>query len=712
MPDSHTTTVPFIPARLQRLRDLADNLAFSWNDQTLGLFAALDERLWHIVNHNPVRLLMEIDPGRLMQAAEDESVLSLYDAAVSRFDDEMGMEKTWFSQQYAHRKGHLIAYFSMEFGLHESLPVYSGGLGILAGDHLKTASSMGIPMIGVGLLYRVSYFKQFIASDGRQQAVYEGAEFSGLPLKLVTDEVRRPVVVRIPVQDREISVRVWKAEVGRVPLLLLDTDFPANRASDRIITERLYDADRTYRLLQELVLGVGGVRMLEALDLPVSIYHLNEGHSALLSIERMQQLTAAGRKWEEALSAVRESTVFTTHTPVPAGNEVFERERMERVLSARHRGILDHNGGSGWRLGQCADEEETGTFNLTILALRTSRKSNAVSVLHGDVSRRMWQRVWPDLPLENVPMDAVTNGVHAPTWIHPSFKGVFRRYLEESWHQHLDDPEFWSRMDAVPDETIWSVHREIKKSMLREVRRRVAALRDRNGEDAAAVCGAAGILGDDVLTIGFARRFAPYKRATLLLHDPERLKRLLGNEDRPVQFIFAGKAHPADSDGKQILRYLYEFSRDAGIADRLVFVENYDMALSRLLIAGCDCWLNTPRRPYEASGTSGMKAAMNGCLNISIKDGWWAEASDTAYGWTIGDDTQDPDHGRQDERDSGALYALLESEVIPAYYQRNGSPWSSRWVDMMKRSISALTPRFSTVRMLREYVGTCYFPNR
>jgi len=700
---------PYLPNRLQGLGDLAYNFWFSWHSEALWLFQNLDRKLWDDVHHNPVRLLHEIDPQRLDDVAKDDDFLNRYDKVVSAYTRYMKNTNTWFSKSYPDHKNSIIAYFSMEFGIHECLPIYSGGLGVLAGDHLKSASDLGIPLVAVGLLYRKSYFTQFISLNGNQQTLYLYNDFSTMPIQLVRGKNGNVLIVRINLDHRTIATRVWQVQIGRISLYLLDTDFQENLADDRKITERLYVDDRDIRLLQEILLGIGGVAVLHVMGILPTVYHMNEGHSAFLALERIKRKLKLGMSLEEAEKKVRSSTVFTTHTPVPAGNEVFDCERVEQFLKTYWESI---GMSKEWffKLAQETNATPADTFNMTILALRLAEYANGVSQLHGAVARRMWQGLWPNCPVNDVPITSITNGIHTRTWMADQMKNLLDRYLGSGWRYELTNTELWNTIYKIPDEKIWEVHQELKLLLIEEIRRRLVKQREQNGESKEAIAEVERIVDPEVLTIGFARRFASYKRPTLLFHDRERLKRILSRGDFPVQIVFAGKAHPANQPGKALIQQINGESRNPEFGNRIVFVKNYDMAFANRLVSGVDVWLNTPRRPYEASGTSGMKVAVNGGLNLSIPDGWWPEGYNGKNGWTIGEDKEYYNEFEQDEADSQSLYEILEEKVVPLFYDRDESGLPRRWIQWMKESMRSLIPQFNTHRMLYEYVKKMYVP--
>ncbi len=702
------THFPYLPERLNRLGDLAYNLWFSWNTDAINLFRKLDRKIWRNFMHNPVRLLHEMDPLRLNHLSENPSFLEMYDNVVDKFDRYMSDKDTWYNRTYPEHKNKNIAYLSMEFGFHESMPIYSGGLGILAGDHLKTASDMGIPMIGIGLLYRVSYFTQFITRQGDQQAVYQYNDFSSLGAQLVKDQNGNTLTIHIPMDHRNLAARVWIVQVGRIPLYLLDTDFPENSNEDRKITERLYVADRDNRLLQEMLLGMGGVLALKTLGIEPAVWHMNEGHSGFLTVERIRQLKPQ-IPLNESVEIVKKSNVFTTHTPVPAGNETFESDRIEKWMSEILKS-MNISRKDFFSLGHFPKQHENDPFNMTIFALKTSRTANGVSRLHGEVARKMWKELWPDLSENNVPITSITNGVHPHTWMTNQIQKLFDEELGKNWRDNLLDKKFWKGIESIPGRKLWDTHIELKTLLIEKVRGRAAAQRERNGESHAFIRQADNLFNPDYLTIGFARRFAPYKRASLLMRDIGRLQRMLCNPERPVQIIFAGKAHPADEEGKGLIRYIYEICGRPEFQNNMILVENYDMILSRRLISGVDVWLNTPRRPMEASGTSGMKVAFNGGLNFSILDGWWCEGYKPESGWAIGKNQDYSDYNHQDHEDAESLYHLLENEIIPAYYNRDKNDIPVKWIEMMKSSMADLIPRFNTYSMLEEYIKILYNP--
>ena len=698
-----------LPERLERLADLAGNLWWSWQPTIRKAFRRLDYPLWQATAHNPVAMLVQIDPERLEAAAHDPDYLALYDEAVASFDAAMD-DRLWFPRAHPDLAERPVAYFSAEFGIHTALPIYSGGLGVLAGDHCKEASDLGLPLVGTGFLYNEGYFRQRVPASGWQEAIYEHFQPDQSPIQLVRDPGNddEPLTIEVPVGGRDVAIRVWHVQLGRTPLYLMDANVEGNAPWDRRLTARLYGGDQETRIQQEIILGVGGVRLLHALGIRPSVWHLNEGHSAFLGFERLHEELQAGRSLEEARERIRASTVFTTHTPVPAGHDVFPFDLVEKYfrrtwneLSVDPSGMLE--------LGS-ADEHDGPMFNMTALALRLSGGRNAVSEVHGRVSRQMWQGVWPDRPVDDVPIGHVTNGIHTPTWVAREMDALYRRHLDPNWLDRYDDPDLWAGIDAVPGDELWDVHLRLKRKMLwrlRERTRRRWLKRDLSMDQ---ILTAGSFLDPEALTIGFARRFATYKRADLLFRDVERIKRVLNDPHRPVQIIFAGKAHPADDAGKHLIQRITQYAQDPSFGGRIAFVEDYDMHLAHVLVQGVDVWLNTPRRPNEASGTSGQKAALNGVPNLSVLDGWWAEGYDGANGWVIGGDEDVPSHEEQDAHDAASLYDVLENEVIPAFYERDDEGVPHRWVELMKAIIRTSAARFSTRRMLKDYVERLYAP--
>jgi len=687
-----------LPPRVERLRDLAYDLWWSWNPQATRLFAWIDPEHWRRY-HNPVQLLINVEPHQWMRLLADPEFVRTFENVVEALDAYRSRQR-WFAQHAPFVSGP-VAYFSMEFGIHESLGIYSGGLGVLAGDHCKAASDLGVPLVGVGLLYQSGYFRQSVDADGFQQHIYPDYDFARLPVRPVEAPGGGILTVPVDLPGRVVQAAVWKIQVGNVQVLMLDTDIPLNDPADRPITGILYVRGREMRLCQEMVLGVGGVRALRALGIAPAVWHMNEGHVAFLGLERAREKIRRGDGLAAALKSVARNCVFTTHTPVPAGNESFERELMRRYLEPWTREV----GCDPDDLLRLATEN--GSFNLTVLAIRLSSQVNGVSKLHGRVSSAMWRHLWPGAPEE--PVGAITNGVHTESWIGPEMRTLYAQHLDPHWEEHLLEPEFWSRVRDIPDAELWGAHRAQKERLIRYVRERVRVQSARHGLAPDALRRVEGLLDPHALTIGFARRFATYKRAVLLLTDMDRLRSLLGDAARPLQVLFAGKAHPADRAGQDLIRRLVALAH-AEFHGRIVFLEDYDIDMGRMLVQGCDIWLNTPRRPQEASGTSGQKSPINGGVNLSILDGWWCEAFRGDNGWAIGGAEIEADPEVQDTADAKALYALLEEQVVPCYYERDEHGLPRRFIHVMKASIESVASPFSAHRMVRDYVEQAYLP--
>ena len=704
------TVFPIMPARINRLYELAYNLWWSWHPEARALYSTLDPDLWDNVGHNPVRFLSEVQPERLEAAANEAGYLQRYDTILSNFNVYMhpAAHETWFSRTYPELSDSVIAYFSAEFGLHESLPIYSGGLGILSGDHCKEASDLGLPFVGVGFLYPQGYFRQSITREGVQEAAYDKLHFSEAPAIPACDANGNEIMITVELPGRHIHAKVWKVQVGRIPLYLMDTDVAPNAPPDRELSARLYGGDREMRISQEIVLGIGGVRALRALGISPAAWHLNEGHAAFLNLERCRELVAAGLSFNQAREAVAANSLFTTHTPVPAGNDTFSYDLVDKYF------------GSYWgQLGLTRDQfmevarEDHGwgpTYGMTVLALRLTGQHNGVSELHGAVSRKMWQFLWPGIDAEEVPIEYITNGVHTPSWISEEMNALFKRYLGEDWEERVDDAGLWNRLSDIPDEELWKTHLQRKEALIDFTRRHLKGQHLRLGEGAVQITEFEHMLDSNALLIGFARRFATYKRATLIFRDPERLHRLLNNPEHPVQIIFAGKAHPADEPGKALIEQVYRFSRSDAFRGKVIFLENYDIDMARYLVSGTDLWLNNPIRPHEASGTSGQKAALNGQPNCSILDGWWAEGYNGKNGWAIGEEREYHDAEVQAEADSLSLYQLLEEEIVPTYYDRGADGIPHHWIATMKEAIRTCAPQFSMRRMVKEYTTRYYVP--
>ena len=698
-----------VPERLSGLVDLAYNLWWSWNAEARILFKQLNHQAWKASVHNPVRMLREIPVEFLNRAAADPEYLRRYEIVMHRFRKYMSTAGTWFSEEYDDRPPLTVAYFSAEYGLHHSLPIYAGGLGFLAGDHLKEASDLGFPMVAVGFLYSQGYLHQQVNHDGWQEDVTEPFDRDAAPVTPVLDADGEDLLVRVPHIDPPIYVAVRKVQVGRIPLYLLDTDIPCNDPKNRGISSRLYAGDREQRLRQEIVLGIGGRKVLHALGIEYAAVHLNEGHPAFALLERIRERVDRGMEFEEALREVRATSVFTTHTPVPAGHDVFSVDLIDRYFAPYYAALgIDRT--RFLQLGVHPESPASG-FNMTAFALRASAHHNGVSRANGAVASDMWRCLWPGAAEAAAPIDYVTNGVHVPTWLNPRMKALYDRHIgpiSPDWLPEHDDPAIWELIDEIPDAELWQLHLWLKAKLINRLRERerLRWTTRPGGVPNSAIEGA--FLDPSVLTIGFARRFSTYKRAYLVFEDLERLKRILNNPWRPVQIIFAGKAHPADNEGKEVLRQIYRYTQDPAFGGRVVFIEDYNDQVARYLVHGVDVWLNNPLPPMEASGTSGMKASLNGVLNLSIMDGWWIEGYNGRNGWAFGEAAADCE--ARDGVDAAAIYDLLENEVVPLYYDRSIDDIPHGWVTMMKEAIKSNGPRFSSRRMVKEYVGR-YYPS-
>ncbi len=696
-----------LPDELKSLNDLAYNLHWSWNQETIDLFRRLDRDLWNDTKHNPVKMLSSISQEKLRQAINDEGFLAQLDRVYTDLQEYL-KAKTWFEGKYGKFEAPKIAYFSMEYGLTECLPIYSGGLGVLAADHMKSASDLGLPLVGVGLLYQQGYFQQYLNLDGWQQETYPENDFYNLPIQLEADTDGEPLLIGVRFPRRTVYCRIWKAQVGRVPLYLLDTNTPENQYSDRKITYQLYGGNDETRIQQEIILGIGGMQALNKLDFHVHVCHMNEGHAAFMAMERIRHRKLQDNlNTEEALEVVKAGTIFTTHTPVPAGIDIFHPALVDKYFEQ----FIDSAGITKeefWAFGRKNSKDSNQSFNMALAALRTTAYANGVSKLHGKVSRKMWQFNWPDVPLDEVPIEHVTNGMHARSWVSYEMSELFHRYLGPNWLAKPADQTIWEKVERIPDVELWRIHERRRERLVAYTRRRLAEQLKRRGASPGEIDGANETLNPEALTIGFARRFATYKRATLLLRDPQRLKKLLKNKERPVQFIFAGKAHPRDNEGKEFIRKLVHFALKEDVRNHFVFIENYDINVARYLVEGVDVWLNNPRRPMEASGTSGMKVLPNGGLNLSVLDGWWDEGYDIDTGWVIGAGEEYADSEYQDEVESKMLFHVLENEVVPLFYDTGGDGLPRKWISKMKSSMMKLCPIFNTNRMVREYTEKFY----
>jgi starch phosphorylase len=704
------TVVPSLPEELAALQRIAYNLWWTWEPAAIELFKRLDLDLWRKSRHNPVEMLGILQQTTLDSLKTDEGFMS-HLAQVDEKLQEYLSAKTWYEKTCAGGPPMRIAYFSMEFGLHESLPVYSGGLGILAGDHLKSASDLGIPLVGVGLLYRQGYFRQYLNIEGWQQEFYPENDFYNLPLYLERDPDGAPLTVELDIAGRGIKIHIWRVQVGRIPLYLLDTNLEENAAEDREITTRLYGGDQDMRIRQEILLGIGGIRALRLLGIEPGVCHMNEGHAAFLALERIRILMEENRlRFSEAREAVWAGNVFTTHTPVEAGIDHFPPELLEKYLGRYYRG-LGLSSEEFLNLGRHNPRNPHEAFCMAVLALKLADHANGVSQLHGEVSRKMWSDLWPELPEEHLPLTSITNGVHIRTWLSGEMTRLLVRYLGNRWREDATALTLWRRISRVPDAELWRTHNRCRERLVDFARLRLKEQLTQVGASSKEVAVAEEVLDPDILTIGFARRFATYKRGTLLFRDVERLARILNDPARPVQIIFAGKAHPADHQGKELIRQIVQLSHQERFRHRIVFIEDYDMGVARHLVQGVDVWLNTPRRPMEASGTSGMKVAFNGGLNMSVLDGWWCEGYNGHNGWAIGRGEVYSDIEYQNEVEGRAIYDLLENEIVPLFYDRGPEGIPRGWVAAMKASMQSLCPVFSTDRMVQDYTRHCYLPS-
>ena len=705
------SVIPRVPEGLENLRNLAFNLWWSWNYDALELFRELDPELWETCGHSPVKMLRLVKQNRLESAAKDKDYRDRVEKVHQRLESYLNRKETWFTRNLPKEKKDtpLVAYFSAEFGFHESLPNYSGGLGILAGDHCKSASDLGLPFVAVGLLYRFGYFSQRINRDGWQEASAIDNVFQDLPVRqALAADGKTPVVVEISLPGRKVFAKAWEVQIGITRLVLMDTDLTENAAEDRRITYQLYGGDHEMRIQQEIVLGIGGVRALAAMGLAPSVFHMNEGHAAFLGLERIRRLVKEAKlTFIEALQSVAASSVFTTHTPVPAGNDAFSPKLMEKYFDN-----YVHDCQIGFvdllKLGRPWAYNEEEPFSMTILALRLSRQANGVSAIHGKVSRGMWQSVWPGVPKAEIPIRHVTNGIHTFTWMAPEIRGLLEKHGGPMTEEDLAKAEEWKKRVSFKDKDYWVTHQRLKLDLLKFVRTNVRAQRLRNGAKPAEIRETDQMLDPKALTIGFARRFATYKRAALLFRDLDKLAQIVNDPKRPVQFLFAGKAHPADEGGKKLIQQIVQISALPQFKDRIVFVENYDFNVARHLYHGCDVWLNNPTRPLEASGTSGEKVITNGCLNFSVRDGWWDEAFDGTNGWAIGDDTFRLEPEVQDEFDSFSMYEILKHEIVPLYYDQDGDGVPKRWIDRVRRSLITIGPVYNTSRMVADYATDFY----
>jgi starch phosphorylase len=701
--------VPNIPKEIEPLQRLAYNLCFSWKDEIQDLFQRLDPGLWEECRHNPVLLLGLVSQERLNELSRDHNFLAQLERLTQNFERYISRPRI-LAEDYYPAMPFQVSYFSAEFGLTECLPIYSGGMGVLAGDTLKSASDLNVPLVGIGLLYQEGYFSQYLSVDGWQMETYPMNDFDTMPVTLVRDEQGRPRTVSVDFKGQPVQILIWRIDVGRVPLYMLDTNTGSNPPEFRRITAQLYGGDREMRLRQEIILGIGGVRALKALGIEPTVIHINEGHSAFSALERINILRKEkGLSFDAAREVVLATTVFTTHTPVPAGNDLFEPELLRtyfeeyaKELGINFRVLLGY--------GRLDPQDGSEPFGMSTLGLRLSAYTNAVSRLHRQISQAMWQKAWHHHPVEDVPIDYVTNGIHVPTWISRDMATLFDRYLGPDWAEDPDNERVWEQAERIPDPELWRTHERCRENLVGFVRARLREILNKRAASAVEIQSASEVLTPEALTIGFARRFATYKRATLLFRDPERLDRIVNHPEYPVQIIIAGKAHPADNEGKEFIKTIFHLAREERFRRRIIFLEDYNMHLAQRLVSGCDLWLNTPRRPLEACGTSGMKALANGSLNLSVLDGWWDEGYHRDFGWAIGHGEVYQDHEAQDTIESRDLYNLLEEEIIPLFYQRGPDGIPRGWVEKMRAGLRRLVPVFNSHRMVQEYVKRYYLP--
>ena len=706
---NRVTVVPQLPQRINKLSEIANNLWWSWNTEYLRLFEVMDQDLWDVSERNPVKFLKKISQEKIERAINDQEFLKKYDRVVENYENYMNSKNTWFTKNHPSNSKDLIAYFSAEYGLDEIVPIYSGGLGILSGDHLKSASDLGLPFIAVGLLYKNGYFHQRINSRGEQCSEYYNIDLNNLPILPVKDNVGDDVIIDIPLEEKTLYLKLWQINVGRIKLYLMDSDIEQNPEDFRGITLRLYGGDKEMRIRQEIVLGMAGVKALKTLGYNPTVYHMNEGHSSFLTLELIKNIMEEKQiSFEMAREIATVQTVFTTHTPVPAGNDIFDVSLVEKYFD----GFWDKLGITKeqfMKLGMPGNELEPG-FNMGILALKIAGKKNGVSKLHGEVSRELFAEVWPNIAEDESPITHVTNGIHTCTWLAPNLKELFNEYLPPYWQDNIQVDSTWDKIDNIPDQKLWNAHIERKEKLIKLIKQNVTNRYLNSGIGYDQISEIVNKLNPRALTIGFARRFATYKRATLLFKDIARLTQILNDEKRPVQIVFAGKAHPADKDGQELIKTIHEISLMPQFKGKIFILENYNIGISRYLISGVDVWLNNPRRPMEASGTSGEKASVNGVVNFSVLDGWWCEGYNGVNGWTIGTNAQYDSYEEQDKADSNSLYHTLENKIIPAYYNQDRDGISKEWMTYMKNSIKSTGGKYSTSRMVCDYVNDLYMP--
>jgi len=701
------SVIPSLPEKLEPLREIAYNVHWAWNQDAQELFWRLDRDLWESTNHNPIMMLGKISQDKLNDISEDDGFVSHMNRVFLQLNIYL-QDTTWYQKKYGDADVPFIAYFSAEFGLTESLQIYSGGLGVLAGDHLKSASDLGIPLVGIGLCYKEGYFQQYLNADGWQQEQYQLSDFYNLPMTLVQGEDDTPLKISLDFPSRQVYFQIWKIQVGRVPLYLLDTNVDENSEDDKKITRALYGGDKETRIQQEMILGIGGTRALHALNIRPLVCHMNEGHSAFLALERIRILIQKGLLFEQAKDIGMFSNLFTTHTPVPAGIDVFGNDLVEKYFSTYYRNELKITDKQFYQLGTILKDKPPSNFNMAHLAMNMAGMVNGVSKLHGEVSKKMWASGFPDIPFDEIPLDYVTNGIHTRSHLSTEMSELLSRYLGDDFTSGTADKEVWKAVEEIPDEELWNTHERRRERLVSFARKRLKKQLMSRGASSLEIDAAKEVLNPSALTIGFARRFATYKRANLILRDIERLSLLLSNPERPIQFIIAGKAHPQAEAGKKLIQEIVATSKEPSFRKKIVFLENYDMNIARYMVEGCDVWLNNPRRPLEASGTSGMKVIANGGLNFSILDGWWDEAYQRGYGWKIGNGEEYENLDYQDEVESRLIYETLEKEILATFYDRGEDKLPRKWIKMMKDSMQNLGPVFNTSRMVSQYVDNYY----
>ncbi len=702
---------PSLPDKLAPLSEIANNLYWAWNHDARDLFRRVDSKVWEETNHNPVILLGKIGQERIAELENDYGFISHMNRVYKSLNEYLGAQ-TWYEKTYGKSKQPYIAYFSAEFGLTECLQIYSGGLGVLSGDHMKSASELGLPLVGVGLCYKEGYFQQYLASDGWQQEKYTLTDFVDQPMELVVDEDGKPVMVDLEFPDRKVYIQIWKIQIGRVPLYLLDTNVYQNDPADKKITRALYGGNIETRIQQEIVLGIGGIRALHILGIAPQICHMNEGHSAFLALERIRNLiNNKAFNFDSAKSLGFYSNIFTTHTPVPAGIDVFPNDLMEKYFGKYYREELKITDKEFYRLGTIVKDKTPENFNMAHLAMNMASYVNGVSKLHGEVSKNLWVDGFRNIPFDEIPIDYITNGIHTASHMSSEMNDLLYRYLGENYKEYISSQEVWNHIDEIPDEELWRTHERRRERLVAFARRRLRKQTENRGGSPNDIEAAKEVLNASTLTIGFARRFATYKRATMILRDIERLFAIVADNDMPVQFIIAGKAHPRDEEGKKLIQEIHNIAQEDRFRKRIVFLENYDMNIARYMVEGCDIWLNNPRRPHEASGTSGMKIIANGGLNFSVLDGWWDEGYDSQVGWRIGAGEEYEDLDYHDEVEANQIYEILENEIVPLFYDRNEDRLPRKWIEMMKASMKKLAPFFNTNRMVQQYTEKFYIPS-